>query len=171
MRRRNIVQGEHAVVSDAGVVIQTVLGSCIAVCLFDPLRKVGGMNHFLLGEPTGKTISVDEQRCYGIYAMEVLVNAMMHHGSNRSDMLAHLFGGATMIAGLGDIGARNIAFAREFLRVEGIAVRHEDVGGRQARRVEFLAHEGKTRCRVAHEPVPAPVPVKLAVRASELELF
>ena len=51
MRRVSIVQGENAVVAEPDVVVSTLLGSCVAACLYDPVAKVGGMNHFLLGEP------------------------------------------------------------------------------------------------------------------------
>ena len=173
MRRMTIVQGEHAVSDEPGLSIQTVLGSCIAVCLVDPLRRVGGMNHFLLGEPQPGIRAEDLSR-YGIHAMELLVNAMMRRGCERRQLRAHLYGGATIIAGLGDIGARNIDFARLFCRTEGIEVRHEDVGGRLARRVEFLPHEGRSRSRSASEPVleARPVPsLDPLAHAGELELF
>ena len=52
MRRIPIVQGEHKVVAVPDVMITTVLGSCVAVCLQDPVARIGGMNHFLLAEPT-----------------------------------------------------------------------------------------------------------------------
>ena len=173
MRRVTIVQGEHAVSGEAGLVIQTVLGSCIAVCLVDPVRKLGGMNHFLLGEPQGGVRGDDLSR-YGVHAMELLVNAMMRQGCERRQLRAHVYGGATMIAALGDIGRRNIAFARQFCRTEGLDIRHEDVGGGSARRVEFLPHDGRSRCRIARTPVSegqlAPV-LDPHAHSGELELF
>jgi chemotaxis protein CheD len=173
MQRIIIVQGEHAVCGDPGKSIHTLLGSCVAVCLFDPVRKIGGMNHFLLGEPQPGTHHQDLSR-YGIHAMELLVNALMNRGCQRHHLRAHLYGGATMIEGLGDIGRRNALFARQFCKTEGIEVRHEDTGGRLARRVEFLAFEGRSRCRLVHErvaePPLAPMPSPLA-DAGELELF
>lgn len=173
MRRLTIVQGEHAVSSEPGLSIQTVLGSCISVCLVDPQRRIGGMNHFLLGEPQAGARDVDLSR-YGVHAMELLVNAMMRLGCERQKLRAHLYGGATMIEGLGDIGQQNILFARQFCRTEGIEVRHDNTGGRQARRIEFLPYEGRSRCRFVSEPVTAPafaLPVEAAARAGELELF
>lgn len=173
MRCLTIVQGEHAVSAEPGLSIRTVLGSCIAVCLVDPVRRVGGMNHFLLGEPQPGVQEIDLSR-YGIHAMELLVNAMMRHGCERRQLRAHLYGGASMIEGLGDIGDRNIAFARQFCRTEGIEVRHEETGGRFARRVEFLPHEGRSRCFTAHKPVPEqklrPV-LDPRAHSGELELF
>ncbi len=173
MGRITIVQGEHAVSGDPGKSIHTLLGSCVAVCLLDPVRRIGGMNHFLLGEPQGGVRQQDLSR-YGIHAMELLVNALMRQGCERGHLRAHLYGGATMIEGLGDIGRHNALFARRFCRTEGIEVRHEDIGGRLARRVEFLPHQGRSRCNLVREPLPnlppAVLPVPLA-DAGELELF
>ncbi len=172
MRRINIVQGEHAVVGEADVMVSTVLGSCIAACLFDPVARVGGMNHFLLGEPAGavRPGQSDLQR-YGVHAMEMLINAMMQRGARRERMRAHLYGGATMVASLGAIGRHNAAFARRFVATEGIAIGHEDLGGEHARRVEFLPFEGKARCRrVASAPVPEAVAAPV-LAGGELELF
>lgn len=175
MRRLTIIQGEQAVAGEPGTTIVTVLGSCIAVCLADPANRMGGMNHFLLGTPTGTPPPAHEMQRYGVHAMELLINALMQRGSSRADLRAHLYGGATMIAGLGDIGTRNIAFARRFLKTEGITISHEDVGGSRARRVEFLPYEGRSRCLLVRDtgalqaPPSAREPV--LVSAGELELF
>jgi chemotaxis protein CheD len=175
MRRVSIVQGEHAVVSEPHVVLSTVLGSCIAVCLQDPVARIGGMNHFLLSEPsTGADVGPTELQRYGIHAMEVLINGLMAKGASRERLRAHIYGGANVVAGLGKIGSHNAAFARRFCRTEGISIAHEDVGGNCARRVEFLPHEGKSRCtRVSQAParVAAPKPVPAPARSGELELF
>jgi chemotaxis protein CheD len=174
MERVSIVQGEHAVVAKPNVVISTVLGSCVAVCLQDNVAKVGGMNHFLLGEP-----SADQsvQRCnlpsYGIHAMELLINEMMRRGAARTRLRAHLYGGANMIAGLGSIGTSNAEFARRFVETEGIAIAHMDLGGTRARRVEFQPFEGRSRCsHVAQAPeLAAPPPRRPIEVAGEVELF
>lgn len=175
MRRVSIVQGEHAVITEPGIVISTLLGSCVAACLYDPVAKVGGMNHFLLGEPgPDHRVSATELQRYGIHAMELLINGMMAKGAARSRLRAHLYGGATIISGLGGIGTSNGAFARRFMETEGIAIGHCDLGGSHARKLEFLPHEGRSRCtRVTDSavPRPAPVPVHLPAAGGELELF
>jgi len=173
MRRVSIIQGENHVSGDPGVIISTVLGSCVAVCLQDPDGRVGGMNHFLLGEP-GKDDRVHERdmQRYGVHAMELLINALMSKGATRSRLRAHLYGGANIIAGLGQIGATNAAFARRFMETEGIAIGHCDLGGTQARRVEFLPYEGKARCRKVAEPPPLIRPAAaLPDSDGDLELF
>lgn len=173
VRRVSIIQGENHVSGEPGVVISTLLGSCVAVCLQDPDGRIGGMNHFLLGEP-GKDDNVrqsDLQR-YGVHAMELLINAMMRKGAVRSRMRAHLYGGANIVAGLGSIGSSNAAFARRFMETEGIAVGHCDLGGTFARRVEFVPYEGKARSRAVTEvPQTIRAPVLPARTDGDLELF
>lgn len=173
MRKIPVLQGEHAVVADPGVTLTTVLGSCIAVCLVDPAVRIGGMNHFLLGEPGRGAGVIDDLQRYGVHAMEVLINAMMARGAERQHLRAHLYGGANILRGLGAIGSLNADFARRFLRTEGIAIVHEDVGGAVARRVEFLPVEGRSRCsHVARAPRQQPSTMALqSGRAGELELF
>ncbi|HEX8484320.1 chemotaxis protein CheD [Sphingomonas sp.] len=171
MRRMAIIQGEQLAVAVPDTVITTLLGSCIAVCLYDQVARVGGMNHFLLGQPDkGQQVSTHDMQRYGVHAMELLINAMMQKGAARPRLRAHIYGGASIIAGLGAIGTDNAEFARRFIATEGIAVGHTDVGGTRARKVEFLAYEGKARSTFVVDPVPivkAPAPVD----GGDLELF
>lgn len=174
MRRVSIVQGENVVVAEPDVIVSTLLGSCVAACLYDPVAKVGGMNHFLLGEPSADhRVSAGDMSRYGVHAMELLINGMMARGAVRSRLQAHLYGGANIISGLGAIGSSNAAFARRFMEDEDIAIGHVDLGGTSARKVEFLPYEGRSRCTWVSERVPErpPVPVHLSVNDGELELF
>lgn len=92
--RRNVLQGEFEVSRDPDVVLTTVLGSCIACCLHDPVARIGGMNHFLLASPPSSRSGLgDDARRYGLYAMELLVNEMIKLGAVRATMRAHLYGG------------------------------------------------------------------------------
>ena len=174
MRRITIIQGDHVALRDPDTVITTLLGSCIAVCLHDAAAQVGGMNHFLLGQPEAGAVlgGYDLQR-YGVHAMELLINAMMQQGAARARLRAHIYGGATIVAGLGGIGTANAAFAQDFVATEGIAIGHVDVGGSCARRVEFLPVEGKARSKRVAQAVPlVPIPVRQTVAADgDVELF
>ena len=93
--------GEHYA-SNIPVTISTLLGSCIAVCLFDPVNHVMGMNHFLLSchRPfgNGPIFSTDAGR-YGINAMELLINEMYKLGARRSCLKAKAFGGGNLFKG------------------------------------------------------------------------
>lgn len=176
MRRISIIQGEHAVIDQPGVTVSTLLGSCVAVCLYDAVAHVGGMNHFLLGEPgEAQALSPLDRQRYGVHAMELLINGMMARGAARQRLRAHLYGGANIISGLGGIGASNAEFARRFMATEGIEVGHADLGGTLARRVEFLPHEGRSRCSHVAQTVPEPpvrhAPARKVEVGGELELF
>ena len=162
--KRPVIQGEHAVSDDPGAVLTTVLGSCVAVCLHDPVRGVGGMNHFLLAENADGVRVAEAAMRYGAYAMEVLINDLMKRGARRERLEAKLFGGAKMIDALQDVGAANAAFARRFMADEGITVISASLGGRRARRVEFWPATGRARQREVEEAVglravPPPAPV------------
>lgn len=166
-RPRHITQGEFATGDGRGGTISTILGSCVATCLFDPDAGLGGMNHFLL--PEGASAGV-QTASFGINAMELLINALIRQGAERSRLQAKVFGGARMIASLADIGARNGEFVLEFLRREGIACIGSSLGGTLARRIEFWPESGRARQRVLTE---APIVEAVAVPAvgNGVELF
>lgn len=140
-----LMQGEFRVSRDPDELFSTVLGSCVAVCLWDKSAAVGGMNHFLLpGEHVGGGGEAGSLR-YGINAMEMLINALLKMGARRNLLEAKLFGGARISANLRDVGASNADFARRFLAAEDIPCRAESLGGTSARRVVFRATTGQAR--------------------------
>ena len=163
-----IVQGEHAVGTRPTQVISTILGFCVAVCLWDETAGIGGMNHILLPDDAGGRIGA---LSFGASDMERLVNALLKEGADRRRFQAKMFGGAAIVAGLSDIGARNASFVRGFLKADGIPLVSDSVGGTRARQVRFWPQSGRAQVRfVGHgevvEPVPAPAP-----RANAVELF
>ncbi len=135
-----VVQGEHRVTGDNDVLLTTLLGSCVATCLHDPVARIGGMNHFLVADGGGDAAGAER---YGLYAMEVLINGLLKLGGDKRRLQAKVFGGATMTDGMGRIGAANAAFARQFLQTEGIAILAEDLGGTLARRVRYRPTTGR----------------------------
>lgn len=166
--RLTVMQGQARVSGDPRVELTTVLGSCIACCLFDQTSNVGGMNHFLLAEPQGGR-GVDEH--YGAYLMEVLINEMLAYGANRSAMRAHLYGGANMHSGMTRIGSANAAFAVGFLEQERIPLVRSSLGGNQARRVDFRPAPGQARLRLVDDTM-APQPIERpAATRGDVELF
>ncbi len=137
-----VTQGETYVTTDAREVLTTVLGSCIAACLRDRHANVGGMNHFLLAQGSG----ADRHALrYGVNAMELLINGLLARGARRDHLEAKLFGGAAVIAGLSDVGAGNIRFARQYLADEGIAFAGGDLGGVHPRRIQYWPLTGRAR--------------------------
>lgn len=164
--RLTILQGEARASADPDVTMTTILGSCVATCLFDPVAKVGGMNHFLLAEPPDQTRGGQEfDSHYGLYLMELLINEMLKLGAAKSRMKARLYGGANMNPDLAPIGTGNAAFARAFLAAEGIAKVFEDMEGTQARRVEFRPASGMVRARtVQADAAPAILPPAMSAK-------
>lgn len=159
-----VVQGEFQVSSDPNTQFSTILGSCVAVCLFDPVLKIGGMNHFLL--PFGQEEGTNRPMRYGLFAMEMLINALMKEGAQKARLQAKLFGGARISAELRDIGQSNAAFARNFLATENILCVAESLGGTNARRLLFHPATGHARMLLvpstsveAELPKPQPKPI------------
>lgn len=171
--RINVIQGTNFVSADPNVVLTTVLGSCVACCLFDPRSKVGGMNHFLLAEPReGARFDKGEAERYGSFAMELLINEMLNAGAVRANLRAHLYGGSNLHVGMQAIGTSNAKFAESFLVRDGIPLAHSDLGGTLARRVDFRAALGQARCRVVEAEVPIETRRPVAKRSQgDVELF
>lgn len=144
-KRVHIIQGEFAVFDDSDVVMITVLGSCVAACLRDPVAGVGGMNHFLLpGSSTSPAGSGAATR-YGVHLMELLINGMLKMGAKRDRIEAKVFGGAKTIANFSNVGEQNAEFAMRFLKDEGITVISSSTGGEFGRKVEFWPVSGRAR--------------------------
>jgi len=174
-RRVHIIQGEYKVISDPDVVLSTILGSCVAACLRDPVAGVGGMNHFLL-PGTGNTAGTggDATR-YGVHLMELLINGLLKQGARRERLEAKIFGGAKTIASFSNVGEQNARFATEFLQDEGIRIVGASTGGEHGRKVEFWPVSGRARqipltgaetqktVALEQRPVVAPKPVESSV--------
>ena len=146
-RTSYIVQGEYRVSRDPSEVLSTVLGSCVAVCLWDPAAKVGGMNHFLLPAAPGQGDA--KMLRYGAHAMEVLINTILKQGARRASLEAKVFGGGNVLEGLtvANVGPRNAAFVRAFLNTEGIPVRAHDLEDIYPRKVYFFPRTGRAMVR------------------------
>jgi chemotaxis receptor (MCP) glutamine deamidase CheD len=138
---RRIHIGE-VVASATPLLLQTLLGSCVAVCLRDPVASVGGMNHILLPGPCeGDQLP---SRC-GVHAMELLINAIMQEGGDRRKLVAKAFGAGNIMASLQSptIGEQNAAFVRSFLAAEGFPLVAQRLGGLRPVQVDFRTHTGK----------------------------
>jgi chemotaxis protein CheD len=172
-RRIHVIQGEFHVSDDPNAVLLTILGSCVAACIRDPVACVGGMNHFLLpGYEVGSRNQEAER--YGVHLMELLLNGLLQKGARRERLEAKLFGGGRTVEGLSDIGARNASFAEKFLKNEGINFVGGSLGGDSGRRVQFWPVSGRARqAFIAADKVVAPppaLPLKSA-GAGEAEFF
>jgi len=132
-------------VSKAPYQINTILGSCVTVCLYDPVLNIGGMNHFMLPYWNGQGLASPK---YGNIANEKLLDKMISLGCNKNHLKAKIFGGGEVIETQivqFHIGARNIELARLFLEEKKIPLISSSVGGKLGRKIEFLTSSGEVR--------------------------
>ena len=140
-----ILPGEYFA-TGRDMVIVTVLGSCVAACIRDPILGVGGMNHFMLPHNgLDGPAPVSSPARYGSYAMEVLINNLIKLGCKRDRLEAKLFGGGNIIRGftVTNVGDRNAQFATEYLKTEGIPVVAKDLLDDCPRKVYFFPRSGR----------------------------
>lgn len=147
-----ILPGEYYVTRNDEA-ITTVLGSCVSACMRDPTLGVGGMNHFMLPADTseGESCWLDPvaglSTRYGSFAMESLVNDLMKLGARRERLEIKIFGGGRVLTSMTDVGARNVAFVREWLRIEGFAISAQDLGDSYPRRIVYFPASGAVRLK------------------------
>ena len=128
-------------------VVRTVLGSCIAACVFDSRSRVGGMNHFMLPSSTEDATLPTR---FGVHAMEVLINQVMQLGGDRHQLHAKVFGGADVLRMQGGhlrVAEKNRNFVHEFLEAEKIPILAHRLGGVDPLQVYFFTHTAKVMVR------------------------
>jgi chemotaxis protein CheD len=130
----------------------TVLGSCVSACIHDPVRGVGGMNHFMLPAPVesgSDTWAADSGRIarYGSDAMDQLIDAVLKAGGKRPDLRVKVFGGGRVLPQMSDVGQRNIEFVRRYIAQAGLPLLAEDLGDVFPRQVQFHPRSGLVRVR------------------------
>lgn len=135
-------------VSADDIMITTVLGSCVAACVRDPVTGVGGMNHFMLPEGDASSPASATMR-YGAFAMEVLINEVLKAGAARERLESKVFGGGAVLSAMQqmNIGERNARFVLDYLKTEGIRVLAQDLGDIHARRIHYFPRTGKVLVR------------------------
>lgn len=140
-----LLPGEY-VVTDADVVLVTVLGSCVAACLRDPGLGIGGMNHFMLpGGESNSEAPANLAARYGVHAMELLINDLLKHGARRDKLEAKVFGGGNVLRSFAvtDVGHSNAVFVKRFLESERIPILAEDLEDKYPRKVYYFPRTGK----------------------------
>ena len=122
--------------------VDTILGSCVAVCLFDPVLKVGGINHFMLPLWNGTGLASPK---YGNIAIDKLIDKLISFGCNINNIQAKIFGGGEMVETQNNmfrIGERNIETAEKILREKGIKITGRSVGGKNGRKIRYNTNTG-----------------------------
>lgn len=138
-----LLPGEHYVTDHPDEMIVTVLGSCVAACIRNPLTGLGGMNHFMLPQSStfewgGTTAAMR----FGNHAMETLINAIVTSGCPRDLLEIKVFGGGNVIKSNQLIGQHNADFVLKYLENDGLRAQAADLGGNYPRRIHFFPMSG-----------------------------
>lgn len=137
-------------------IIVTVLGSCVAVCLRDVKNQVAGMNHFMLpglSQDLPKALSIESLTRYGESAMEILLQTMYHRGAKRENIVAKVFGGGAVLAGMDEalrVGQKNAEFALQYLQQHKIPIISQDILQIYPRKIYFFPDSGKVLVKKLH---------------------
>ena len=166
-------------VTDQPVGLMTVLGSCVAACIRDPITGLGGINHFMLPDGDG---SDGTPARYGSHAMELLINELIKAGARRERFEVKVFGGGNVLKSFTTtpVGTRNGQFVSEYLREERLKVVAKDLGGIHPRKICYFPATGKAMVKllphahddaVAAEEVAYKERLRQAPIAGSVELF
>ena len=123
--------------------VHTILGSCVSVCLFDPVRKTGGINHYMLPLWNGNGLATPK---FGNIAIIRLIERMISLGSKKEHLIAKVFGGGTVIDttySTFNIGEKNISIAFNLLSEYNIPVVSKSTGGKLGRKIIFNTGSGE----------------------------
>jgi chemotaxis protein CheD len=124
--------------------VDTVLGSCVSVILYDKMEKLGGINHYMLPLWNGNGLATPK---YGNIAIEKLITKMEQFGAKRTKLVAKVFGGSLLVSEHLRVGEQNVLIARESLLNAGIPIVAENVGGSIGRKIVFNSYTGEVFMR------------------------
>jgi chemotaxis protein CheD len=176
-----VFPGEFYVTDKTDETLVTVLGSCVAACIRDPRRGVGGMNHFML--PQGRTGGWGrdpESARFGNFAMEKLINELMKMGCAREALEIKVFGGGNVTESNIAVGSDNAQFALRYLEAERLRCVAQDLGGHFPRRIHYSPATGRVVRRllgrdasgaVARDEIEHAKRLSTRAPAGEIELF
>jgi chemotaxis protein CheD len=136
-------------VSSKGESIVLILGSCVGVCIWDPIHAIGGATHYLL--PSWDGTGVGSPR-YGNVAISKLVQKLLEAGANRGELRAKVFGGGCLFDSMREssshkeqhLGTRNVEVALEVLTKVQIPVVSAELGVNRGQRIVFRTDTGKS---------------------------
>jgi len=127
--------------------IVLILGSCVAVCIWDPVNGIGGATHYLLPAWDGKGVPSPR---YGNVAISALLQKLADAGANSAQLRAKVFGGGCLFDVMREaspkkdhLGSRNVEIALELLAKERIPVVAKEVGGDRGQRIVFQTGSGQ----------------------------
>jgi chemotaxis protein CheD len=130
-------------VMDKPSYVHTILGSCVSVCLYDKVKKFGGINHYMLSLWNGEGLPTPK---YGNIAIEKLIEKMLLNGTKREHLVAKIFGGGEVIETTNqsfNIGKKNISIAFDMLNEQRIPIVAQSTGGSLGRKIIFNTNSGE----------------------------
>ena len=133
------LQPGYIYASHEGIFLNTVLGSCVAVAIWDCRNMFGGMCHFIY--PYQEKNARNAR--YGDVAVPYLIRLMQELGSRRHELKAHVAGGGTNPELSSGVGERNSRIAEELLRRQNIEIVTRDVGGETGKKISFNTQTGE----------------------------
>lgn len=151
-----LLPGQYFVTTQNKMLV-TVLGSCVAACLFDPVSGIGGMNHFMLPSVNKTAEEFDKMQGmaakYGVHAMELLINDLVKAGASKKRIKAKIFGGGKVVPSFvqNDVGRFNAEFVTQFLNTERIPILASDLCDTYARKIYFFPNDGNVLMKRIHE--------------------
>jgi chemotaxis protein CheD len=140
-------------VAEESTLVTTILGSCVSVCLWDSIKKIGGINHYMLPFWNGEGLASPK---YGNIAIMRMIERMMALGSSQNSLKAKIFGGGEVFrvtSAAMHIGQRNIQLARELLEEVGIPIINSDVGGPTGRKIMYDTGTGDVFVKKLAKPL------------------
>ncbi len=151
--KKHYLMPSALIVSAQPMEVTTILGSCVAVCLYDPVSQIGGINHYMLDLWNGNGL---ESPKYGDIAIDLLIEKMIHSGAGSKRIIAKIFGGAASLKSSVNsftIGERNIVLAEKKLSENGIPIKARHTGGHQGRNIRFYTHTGEIHMRMVKKSI------------------
>lgn len=146
--RKHVLFPGQFVITSVPSLISTVLGSCVSVCLWDTVTKIGGINHYLLpGTPEDDAGNSNR----GLTSIRLLIRSLINRKVLIDNLEAKVFGGCNSLYTSNDcfkVGERNVSIALETLREYNIKVTAQHVGGAYGRKIVFNTFNGKVRMRL-----------------------
>lgn len=135
--------------SSSPAVLRTILGSCVGICVYDRVKKIGGMAHILLPQNQKGNPNLEK---YADTAIPFLVKELLKDGSKKENLSVKIAGGASMFkfgsnVSLGQIGDRNIEQTKVELQKLGIPILVEDVGGNLGKVIDFYLEDGRMKVK------------------------
>ena len=139
-----VFPGEFYITRKTDEMIVTVLGSCVAACIRDPVVGIGGMNHFMLAQHSSGNWGNDIRSMrFGNFAMEKLINELIKAGCMRERLEIKVFGGGNVTDTRNAIGSDNAEFVLRYLKAEGLRCAAQDLGGSHPRRIHYYPATGR----------------------------